>query len=93
MGGLVAGLSLGFASELPAATHSCLLPHTGAYFHLHTQFETQNTEISTFTIYNSLASLCLFLLRGDNSLVGALSYVYMLFAFCLANIPMFMVYL
>ena len=32
-------------------------------------------------IYNSLGSLCLFLLSGDNSLVGGLFYVCMIFVF------------
>jgi NADH-ubiquinone oxidoreductase chain 4 len=43
-------------------------------------------------IYNSLGSLCLFLLSGNGSLVGGLFYVFIGFAF-LVSIPIFMVYL
>ena len=43
-------------------------------------------------VYNSLGSLCLFLLCGNSSLVGGLFYVCMVFAF-LVKIPMFMVHL
>jgi hypothetical protein len=43
-------------------------------------------------IYNSLGSLCLFLLCGDSSLIGGLFYVCMVFAF-LVKMPIFMVHL
>ena len=43
-------------------------------------------------VYNSLGSLCLFLLCGDNSLVGGLFYVCIVFAF-LVKMPIFMVHL
>ena len=43
-------------------------------------------------IYNSLGSLCLFLLCGGNSLVGGLFYVCIVFAF-LVRMPMFIVHL
>ena len=43
-------------------------------------------------VYNSLGSLCLFLLCGDNSLVGGLFYVCMVFPF-LVKIPICIVHL
>ena len=43
-------------------------------------------------VYNSLRSLCLFLLCGNNSLVVGLFYVRMVFSF-FVKIPMFMSYL
>jgi len=43
-------------------------------------------------VYNYLESLCLFFLCGDNSLVGGLFYVCMVFAF-LVRMPTFMVHL
>ena len=43
-------------------------------------------------IYNSLGSLCLFLLSGNKSLVGGFFYICMVFAF-LVRIPMFIVHL
>ena len=43
-------------------------------------------------VYNSLGSLCLFLLSGDNTLVDGLFYVCMIFAF-LVRIPIFIVHL
>jgi NADH-ubiquinone oxidoreductase chain 4 len=43
-------------------------------------------------IYDSLGSLCLFLLCGDSSLVSGLFYVCMVFAF-LVRMPMFIVHL
>jgi NADH-ubiquinone oxidoreductase chain 4 len=42
--------------------------------------------------YNSLGSLCLFLLCGNNSLTGDIFYVCIVFAF-LFKIPAFMVHL
>jgi NADH-ubiquinone oxidoreductase chain 4 len=43
-------------------------------------------------VYNSLGSLCLFLLCGNGSLVGNLFYVCIVFAF-LVKMPIFMVHL
>jgi len=43
-------------------------------------------------VYSSLGSSCLFLLCENNSLVGGLFYVRMVFAF-LVKMPMFMVHL
>jgi NADH-ubiquinone oxidoreductase chain 4 len=43
-------------------------------------------------IYNSLGSLCLFLLSGNGNLVGELFYVCIVFDF-LVRMPMFMVHL
>ena len=43
-------------------------------------------------VYNSLGSLCLFLLSGDNSVVGGLFYVCMVSDF-LVRIPIFIVHL
>jgi len=43
-------------------------------------------------IYSSLGGLCLFMLHGDDLLVGSLFYVCIIFAF-LVRIPMFMVQL
>lgn len=43
-------------------------------------------------VYNSLGSLCLFLLGGSDSLVGGLFYVCLVFAF-LVRMPIFMVHL
>ena len=43
-------------------------------------------------IYNSLGSLCLFILCGNDSLIGGLFYVCIVFAF-LVRIPIFMVHL
>jgi NADH-ubiquinone oxidoreductase chain 4 len=43
-------------------------------------------------IYSSLVSLCLYLLCGNNSLVGGLFYVCMVFDF-LVRMPMVMVHL
>jgi NADH-ubiquinone oxidoreductase chain 4 len=43
-------------------------------------------------IYNSLCSLCLFLLCGDSSLIGGLFYVCIVFTF-LVKMPMFVVHL
>jgi NADH-ubiquinone oxidoreductase chain 4 len=42
-------------------------------------------------IYNSLGSLCLFLLSGNKNLVGELFYVCIVFAF-LVRMPMFIVH-
>jgi len=39
-------------------------------------------------IYSSLGSLCLFLLCGNNSLVGGLFYVWMVFAFSTKKLQM-----
>jgi NADH-ubiquinone oxidoreductase chain 4 len=43
-------------------------------------------------IYNSLGSLCLFLLSGNKNLVGDLFYICIVFAI-LVRIPIFMVHL
>jgi NADH-ubiquinone oxidoreductase chain 4 len=43
-------------------------------------------------VYNSLGSLCLFMLCGSSSLASGLFYVCMIFAF-LVKMPMFMVHL
>jgi len=48
--------------------------------------------IGILFIYNSLGSLCLFLLSGNGSLVGGLFYVGMVFAF-LVMMPIFIVHL
>jgi NADH-ubiquinone oxidoreductase chain 4 len=49
-------------------------------------------RVGILFVYNSLGSLCLFILCGNNSLVGGLFYVCIIFAF-LFRIPIFMVYL
>jgi NADH-ubiquinone oxidoreductase chain 4 len=49
-------------------------------------------SVGTLFIYNSLDSLCLYLLCGNSSLFRGLFYVSMVFAF-LVRMPMFMVHL
>jgi NADH-ubiquinone oxidoreductase chain 4 len=58
-----------------------------------------NTSLASFPllvgiliVYNSLGSLSLFLLRGNNFLVGGLFYVCMVFDF-LVRMPMFIIHL
>jgi NADH-ubiquinone oxidoreductase chain 4 len=48
--------------------------------------------VGILLIYNSLGSLCLYLLCGNGSLVGGLFYVCTVFAF-LVRMPIFMVHL
>ena len=64
----------------------------GIYLLFYTLLASLPLLVGILFLYNSLGSLCLFLLCGDSSLVGGLFYVCMVFAF-LVKIPMFMVHL
>jgi NADH-ubiquinone oxidoreductase chain 4 len=64
----------------------------GIYLLFYTLLASLPLLVGILFIYNSLGSLCLFLLCGGNSLVGGLFYVCMVFAF-LVRMPMFMVHL
>jgi len=64
----------------------------GNYLLFYTLLTSLPLLVGILFIYKSLGLLCLFLLCGDNSLVGELFYVCMIFAF-LVKIPMFIVHL
>jgi len=64
----------------------------GIYLLLYTLLASLPLLVGILFVYNSLGSLCLFLLCGDGFLVGGLFYVCIFFAF-LVKIPMFMVHL
>ena len=64
----------------------------GIYLLFYTLLASLRLLVSILFIYNSLGSLCLFLLRGNGSLVGGLIYVCMVFNF-LVRMPMFIVHL
>jgi NADH-ubiquinone oxidoreductase chain 4 len=64
----------------------------GIYLLFYTLLASLPLLVGILFIYNSLGSLCLFLLSGSGSLVGGLFYVCIVFAF-LVRMPMFMVHL
>nr|AIY61992.1 NADH dehydrogenase subunit 4 [Silvestritermes holmgreni]AQP29281.1 NADH dehydrogenase subunit 4 [Silvestritermes heyeri] len=64
----------------------------GIYLLFYTLLASLPLLVGILFLYNSLGSLCLFLLSGDELLVGGLFYVCMIFAF-LVKMPMFMVHL
>lgn len=64
----------------------------GIYLLFYTLLASLPLLVGILFIYNSLGSLCLFLLGGNDSLIGGLFYVCMVFAF-LVRMPMFMVHL
>jgi len=64
----------------------------GIYLLLYTLLASLSLLVGILFIYNSLGLLCLFLLIGNCSLVGALFYICMVFAF-LVRMPMFIVHL
>nr|QZK22086.1 NADH dehydrogenase subunit 4 [Amitermes sp. QLD_231] len=64
----------------------------GIYLLFYTLLASLPLLVGILFVYNSLGSLCLFLLGGNDSLVGGLFYVCMIFAF-LVSMPMFMVHL
>nr|QZK21709.1 NADH dehydrogenase subunit 4 [Amitermes sp. QLD_009] len=64
----------------------------GIYLLFYTLLASLPLLVGILFVYNSLGSLCLFLLGGNDSLVGGLFYVCMVFAF-LVSMPMFMVHL
>nr|YP_009350632.1 NADH dehydrogenase subunit 4 [Bulbitermes laticephalus]AQP27508.1 NADH dehydrogenase subunit 4 [Bulbitermes laticephalus] len=64
----------------------------GVYLLFYTLLASLPLLVGILFIYNSLGSLCLFLLGGNKDLVGDLFYVCMVFAF-LVSMPMFMVHL
>nr|WMY23957.1 NADH dehydrogenase subunit 4 [Eutermellus aquilinus] len=64
----------------------------GIYLLFYTLLASLPLLVGILYIYNSLGSLCLFLLGGNVDLVGKLFYVCMVFAF-LVKMPMFMVHL
>lgn len=64
----------------------------GIYLLFYTLLASLPLLVGILFVYNSLGSLCLFLLGGDDSLVGGLFYVCMVFAF-LVRMPMFIVHL
>nr|YP_009350723.1 NADH dehydrogenase subunit 4 [Silvestritermes heyeri]AQP27649.1 NADH dehydrogenase subunit 4 [Silvestritermes heyeri] len=64
----------------------------GIYLLFYTLLASLPLLVGILFLYNSLGSLCLFLLSGDGLLVGGLFYVCMIFAF-LVKMPMFMVHL
>jgi NADH-ubiquinone oxidoreductase chain 4 len=53
----------------------------GIYLLFYTLLASLPLLVGILFIYNSLGSLCLFLLSGNSSLVGGLFYVCMVFAF------------
>jgi len=53
----------------------------GIYLFFYTLLASLPLLVGILFVYNSLGSLCLFLLCGDNSLVDGLVYVYKTFAF------------
>jgi len=64
----------------------------GIYLLFYTLLASLPLLVGILFVYNSLGSLCLFMLCGSSSLAGGLFYVCMTFAF-LVRIPMFMVHL
>jgi len=64
----------------------------GIYLLFYTLLASLPLLVGILFVYNSLGSLCLFILCGNNSLVGGLFYVCIIFAF-LVRIPIFMVHL
>jgi len=64
----------------------------GIYLLFYTLLASLPLLVGILFVYNSLGSLCLFILWGNNSLVGGLFYVCMIFAF-LVRIPIFIVHL
>nr|QZK22190.1 NADH dehydrogenase subunit 4 [Amitermes sp. QLD_299] len=64
----------------------------GIYLLFYTLLASLPLLVGILFVYNSLGSLCLFLLGSNSSLVGGLFYVCMVFAF-LVKMPMFMVHL
>jgi NADH-ubiquinone oxidoreductase chain 4 len=64
----------------------------GVYLLFYTLLASLPLLVGILFIYNSLVSLCLFLLSGIGYLVGNLFYICMVFAF-LVKMPMFMVHL
>lgn len=64
----------------------------GIYLLFYTLLASLPLLVGILFVYNSLGSLCLFLLSGKDYLVGSLFYVCMVFAF-LVRIPMFIVHL
>ena len=64
----------------------------GIYLLFYTLLASLPLLVGILFVYNSLGSLCLFILCGNNSLVGGLFYVCMIFAF-LVRIPIFIVHL
>lgn len=64
----------------------------GIYLLFYTLLASLPLLVGILFVYNSLGSLCLFLLGGNDSLVGGLFYVCIVFAF-LVKIPMFIVHL
>nr|QZK22164.1 NADH dehydrogenase subunit 4 [Amitermes sp. QLD_262] len=64
----------------------------GIYLLFYTLLASLPLLVGILFVYNSLGSLCLFLLGSNDSLVGGLFYVCMVFAF-LVSMPMFMVHL
>jgi len=64
----------------------------GIYLFFYTSLASLPLLVGILFIYNSLGSLCLCLLSGDNFLVGGLFYVFMIFAF-LVRVPIFIVHL
>jgi len=64
----------------------------GIYLLFYTLLASLPLLVGILFLYNSLGSLCLFLLSGDELLVGGLFYVCIIFAF-LVKIPIFIVHL
>ena len=64
----------------------------GIYLLFYTLLASLPLLVGILFVYNSLGSLCLFMLCGNSSLVGGLFYVCIIFAF-LVRIPIFMVHL
>jgi NADH-ubiquinone oxidoreductase chain 4 len=64
----------------------------GIYLLFYTLLTSLPLLVVILFIYNSLGSLCLFLLCSNNSLVGGLFYVCIVFAF-LVKMPMYVVHL
>jgi len=64
----------------------------GIYLLFYTLLASLPLLVGILFVYNSLGSLWLFFLCGDNSLVGGLFYVCMIFAF-LVRMPIFIVHL
>jgi len=64
----------------------------GIYFLFYILLASLPLLVDILFVYKSLGSLCLFLLCGNDSLVGGLFYVCMDFAL-LVRMPMFMVHL
>jgi NADH-ubiquinone oxidoreductase chain 4 len=65
---------------------------SGIYLLFYTLLASIPLLVGILFIYNSLGSLCSFLLCGDSSLVGGLFYVFMIFAF-LVKIIIFIIHL